>query len=204
MNWDKYRYGYWKQKVLNAFTKNAEQKPGQSPGQRPADLFNAYMDIRRIADHVMTVVDINPLSEKAVKRAWNKLADTIKFAYQSAERNNNKDTGEFQKLYNIIADIADRLDFESEDLVLRNLPQESRKFLKEHGNSTLEKIHKFLYMLPLDRADLREDVLIFKKHLVAARNHPYLSDVSRHLRILTDPSFLSQQHQEQPFLPPSA
>ncbi len=178
------------------------------------DGFGAFENIRKVAQHVIRTTGMNPDSRKAVVHAWYRLAEAIGCAYWAAERSSNRNRTDFLKLYSIVSDIGDRLDTEPEESVLENLPDESRRFLTEHGNDTLKEVYKFLYKLPLDRNIMRHDlktrdgvkgdVLLFKPQGLKAKDRPDLSDVRSYLVILTDPSESSQQNANYDYLPHGA
>lgn len=197
--------------LSNRFHKSARSQPAPEPVSAPQteykpleliDGFNNFIDIGEIARHIIKITGMNPDSSKVVMRAWHKLAEPIGYAYQAAQRRGNSLSRDFLKLYTIIFDIADRLDKEPEYLVLKNLPEESRKFLTEHANVVLEKAYTFLNTLPLDVESMREElktrsdgqgiVLPFRHKELRAKDAPNISDVNFYLMLLTDPSALAR------------
>lgn len=209
-------------RLLDSFRKSAA--PQAEPTPEPAieykplvliDGFDTFVNIRKIARHIIQTTEMNPDSRKVVVHAWHKLAEAIGCAYWAAERSGNSSRKDFLKLYSIVSDIGDRLDTEPEDSVLENLTEENRRFLNEHGNNTMKEIYKFLYKLPLNRDTMRHDlktrdgvkgdVLLFKPHAFRAKDRPDLSDVRSYLAILTDPSAsLQERNANYDYLPQGA
>ena len=207
--------------IFDCFNKRAAPEPKLTPEPvieyKPLvliDGFDTFVNIRKIARHIIQTTGMNPNSSKVIVHAWYKLAEAIGCAYWAAERSLNNNRNDFLKLYSIVSEISDRLDTEPEDSVLDNLSAENRSFLNEHGNNTLKEVYKLLYKLPLNRDIMRPDlksrdnakgdVLLFKPHQFRAKDRPDLSDVRSYLVILTDPSGLQEQSANYDYLPRGA